>query len=142
VPDQRPQNVIPTRVLVPREVVEDVWGSRRIEERVAHLVGSRELHERDLLEEIRRDRLDLAAELEERPQRREVRVKRLLRQLVDLALAVAALSTPDPVFIEITAGDLVHVVDPALLAAPLDERAKLAPVGRLRPFGEILLHLL
>lgn len=64
VPEQGHHDVVPRRVVVALEVLEDIAGAIRLERRVAHTLAAGDGREGNLGVEVLRDRVDVGAELQ------------------------------------------------------------------------------
>lgn len=111
VPEDRYDDVVPARALVPLEVADDLVRALGVEQFVASLLAAVDVRELHALAHPGFHGVDRRAELEEHAQRRELPAKRD---------DVHVLLSPDAVPVEVPPGEVVEVVDPDLVA-PLDE---------------------
>lgn len=111
-PEDRHDDVISAGVFEALQVVEDRVGAVVAELDVSRLILLADLRDDDLLSKAVFNGIYGSAELEEHPERREVRPKRHRRDVVS--------TSPGPVPVAVATGELVQVLDLVLLAE-LDE---------------------
>lgn len=110
-PEDRHDNVVAARALVPLEVADDLVATVGVEHLVARFVTAVDIRQFHPLSHPRFDGVDRRAELEEDAECRELPAERN---------DVYVLLSPHSVLVEMPAGEIVEVVDPDLVA-PLDE---------------------
>lgn len=113
-PEDRHDNVLAARVLVPLEVADDLLRAIVVKQFVARFLAAVDIGELHALAHPRFDSVDRRAELEEDAQRRGLAAQRD---------DVHVLLSPNAVAMQAAAGEIVEVVD-SLLSTPLDERVQ------------------
>jgi hypothetical protein len=118
-PHQEQDDVLPARVVIAIQVLQNVRNAFRFESSITHVLAAAHSRERDIFAEAIANSINLLGESEERPERRQLTSESYLGNW--FTTLTVPLSSPDAEAIEIAPGEFVQILD-LFLIAPLEER--------------------